>query len=573
MSELMQRPSKRPQSWLDDIQVDYSATYVILATLAINVLSLALPIASLQVYDRIIAKNGISTLNILALGIVVALALESILQLARSYVSGWIGAVIEHRIYSKAVHHILQSREAGKSKQTMGAQLQKLSAVGQMREFYSGQALAAMIDLPFVMVFLGLIAYLTKALVLVPLGILAFFALRAWMGGRYTELALRKRDMADDARYDFLIETLSGIHTTKSLGLEQTFIRKYESLQQKSSLANFHLTRLSAEALNDGQIYGQIMLACIVTFGAPMVVAGQFTMGSLIACILLAGRILQPIQKSLNLWLRFQDFKGAHEKLDDFFSTRIDPVTIAKTVPESGGKLELREVSYSNPDHPNHDLHLINWSLQRGDCVAIAGDQDEAKTQILRLITAEERPQNGEILLDGIAVQSYPNEKLIEHVAYLPMQGAIFQGSIYDNLSHFGRISLERVEEIAALMGIDMEIAKLPDGMNTMLEDIVADPVPPGLKQRIAIARSLAYKPRLILFDNADRGLDKEGYNNLYRLLGRLKNKATMVIVSDDHNIRSLADREWILANGMLRLNDKVAPRQKSNMKIMELVS
>lgn len=561
------------KSWLKDVKIYYSPTYVILASLAINVLSLALPIASLQVYDRIIAKNGISTLNILAIGVIVALALESILQVARSYVSGWIGAVMEHRIYSKAVRHMLDRSTKAKFKNNIGPQMQQLNAVTQLREFYSGQALATLIDLPFVLVFMGLIFYLAKMLVLVPIAVLGLFMLRAYISGRIVRVAIQKRDQSDDRRYNFIIDTLTGIHTTKSLGLEKSFIRKYETLQSDSSRNHYHLSRLSAEAVNDGQVYGQIMIACIVAFGAPMVVQGLFSMGSLIACILLAGRILQPVQRTFGLWLRFQDFEMAQEKLDDFFADSTLPLETNENIGGNNGQLILRNVTSNNIYKNGNSLENINLSLYSGDCIAITGENEDAKTALLRLMVGLERAEHGEIVLNGTPVESYPNEKLIQHIAYLPMEGVIFQGSIYDNLSHFRRIEAERVQEMAALLGIDIEIAKLPLGMDTILEDIVADPVPPGLKQRIAIARSLAYKPRLILFNNADRDLDKEGYNMLYRLLGRLKGKATLVLVSDDKNIRSLADHEYNLSHGHLTLIEASLPRHKSmHLKSMEAI-
>ncbi len=559
--------------WFSDIKIDYSPIYVILASLAINVLSLALPIASLQVYDRIIAKNGISTLNMLALGVVVALAMESLLQIARSYVSGWVGAAIEHRIYNKAVKHILSGGCSKKNAANLGTQLQKLTAIGKLREFYSGQALASMIDLPFAMVFLGLIYYLAGSLVLVPITILFFFGLRAYVCGRYTQQALKERDQADDQKYDFLIDVLGGIHTTKSLGLEAGFVRQYEALQSNSSRCNYNLTKLSAEAVNDAQVYGQIMVACIVIFGAPMVVAKYFSMGSLIACILLAGRILQPIQRSFGLWLRYQDFKSAQEKLDDFFKNAAEEPAYRQSYPQNEGHLELNGIAYIDPDSSSNNLRHVSLQLFPGQCIAISGKNEESKTSLLRIMAGLLVPSAGQAKLNGLDVRDYPHDERIRHCAYLPMRGVIFQGTIYDNLSHFGRIDPETVREISELLGIDTEIAKLPNGMETVLEDIVADPIPPGLKQRIAIARSIAHKPKLILFNNADRDLDKDGYNLLYRLMGRLKGKATLVLVTEDQNILSLAEQKFVLnENGISAEPETPKQAKANNFAIMEMV-
>ncbi len=168
------------------------------------------------------------------------------------------------------------------------------------------------------------------------------------------------------------------------------------------------------------------------------------------------------------------------------------------------------------------------------------------------------------MLLDGVEATAYSAAELAERVGLLPPMGVIFRGTIYENLSRFGGIERERVMEVARLVGIDEEVRVLPAGYDTQLEGGTADPIPPGLRQRIAIARVLMTKPRLILFYNADRALDRDGYNTVFRLLARLKGVATLVLVTEDRNILDLADRHYQLTD---RHVEDATPGQQTRVR------
>jgi ATP-binding cassette subfamily C protein LapB len=215
------------------------------------------------------------------------------------------------------------------------------------------------------------------------------------------------------------------------------------------------------------------------------------------------------------------------------------------------GRLAIKNMSFSY----GGDALLFNnisLDLRRGECVSISGDHSCGKTTLLKLISGLYKPTKGDVLVNDAAATLYPARELVQHVGYLAMEGTIFKGTIQQNLTAFGEIPLSKVKEIMKLLDIEKDIAKLPAGFDTKLEGGTADPIPPGLKQRITIARVLASKPRILLFDNADRALDQHGYHHVYRLLARLKGKATIIIVSDDRNILRLAQKEYVLEGGHL---------------------
>lgn len=523
-----------------------------LSSLTINVLSLALPVMTLQVYDRILAQQSAGTLRVFVIGICVVFVLDTLLRAARSYMMCWTGAAFEHRLTCRALGHLMSANLSDVEARGAGQHTQAIASIGKLREFVSGQAFASLVDLPFVIVFLALIVYLSGPLVLVPLTALVAFGLCAWLIGRRLKSALSERETTDDQRMEFIVEMLRGIHTVKSLGLEAFFLRRCERLQGALSRVNYFVATVTAGATNIGALFSQIMMIAVTSAGAFMVISGDLTMGALLACILLSGRIIQPVQRALGVWIRLQNYHLAKERVNGIFA-------LAKTTWMEGiegldrnGGLDLVNVSFAPSKEEPPILNNVTMSLPPGHAVAIGGDDESAKSTLLQLMAGLYAPSSGSILIDEMEATHYPAELLTSHVGYLPAHGVIFQGTLRDNLTGFVDSRLEAVEEIVELLGMKEAIAKLPRGYDTKLNDGPGDPIPPGLKQCVAIARVLAQKPRLLLFDNADEALDKESYNHLFKLLGRIKGRATLVIVSDDRNFLGLAQDEYVLEGGQL---------------------
>jgi len=534
------------------VSFNTKSSHLILASFTINLLALALPIMTLQIYDRILVSQNMGTLRVLAAGVIIIVILEGILRLARSYVINWAGASHEHSIACNSMRHMLAAELSSLEKEGTGEQLQRMSNISKLRDFFSGQALITLIDLPFVIIFIALIAYLANWLVLVPITLIFIFGIISWAIGLKLKQALKEREKSDETRMGFIIEILNGIHTVKSLGLETIFLRRYEQLQTTSSLANYNVAKESNSASNYGTLFTQAMIIGIVTFGTPMTMNGELTLGTLIACVLLSGRIMNPIQKALNIWVRFQDFQLARDEVGKTFKLPpLERLDINKLGNKSG-KIEIRNLNFAYNDDSPTLFRNLNLNMEFGQSISISGDHSSGKTTLLKLMAGLYQPTEGEILINGVSATKYPARELVKHIGYLAMEGAIFRGTIRENLNAFGEIEDEKVNEIIKLLNLEKEIYKLPAGFETKLEGSTADAIPPGLKQRITIARTLAQKPRILLFDNADRALDKEGYNQLYRLLSRLNGKVTIIIVTDDRNILRLAQKEYVIDNNQL---------------------
>ncbi len=535
-----------------ELKFKLKKTQLAVASLTINLMALALPVMILQVYDRLLVSQNVGTTRVLAAGLIVVTLFDAIIRLSRSYIVNWAGAVYEHTIYSNALRHMLSVEQSViESVGDMGSRLQRIRYISNLRDFFSGHALIVFVDLPFVLIFIGLIYYLAGALVLVPLAVLCVFAFLAVDLGERLGVFLKDRENADKDRINFIIEALSGIHTIKAMALEAFFQRRYERYQFETSKANLSLANTTIDMVNYSGVFTQIIIVGIVGVGAPMAMAGDITLGTLIACVLLSARIMQPLQKGMMLWGKYQDFLLALDSVNEDFSYPLLERASLDALPEKEGSLEIKDLSFSYGDN-TPVLNKINFNVKDGAFVSISGDRSTGKTTLLKIISGMYTPDEGEVLIDGLSSSEYPDSEIVNHLGLLSMNGVIFRGTIWDNLSAFGEYDEAAVKEVLELLDLDSDIKRLPDGYQTMLGGSQADTVPAGLKQSIATARALVPKPRLVLFDNAERSLDKRGYNAIYNALAKLKGEATIIVVTEDFNIKKLAEKEYTLLDGKL---------------------
>lgn len=527
---------------------------LLLATLAISIFSLALPIMTQQIYNRILPNPGTGTLFVLITGICVAIVLEAVLRLCRAYVIGRAGAAYEHRMACSTMGKVLNADLSKMESCGIGEHLHRMGSVSKLKDFYSGYALTVLAELAFVPLFLGLIIYIAHTLAIVPAVLLLVFIIISLWNGYCLRASLQNREQADDKRFNFLIEALEGVHTLKAFSLEKIFERRYEALEEKSTLANYKVTQQMAGTFNIGAIFSHLMVAGVISAGAWLVLNGMLTTGALIATLLLSGRMMQPVQKTLSLWARYQDYLLARKHIEKIFATPQQHVVAREDRQDSvpDGSLALSHVSFQHEHSDNAIIGDINLELKHGETVFISGAHGTGKTTLLNMIAGIYPPTEGSIMIDGKSINSYTSEELVHHIGFIRTRPLIFRGTIRDNMTCFGQTEETLAREVATLLNVDGDVAKLPGGFDTFLNGNNTDSISQGLKQRISITRALAAKPGLILFDNADRSLDKDGYAMIYSLLARLKGKISMILITDDRNISALADRHYTLKDGQL---------------------
>lgn len=542
---------------------DFAA--VLLASFCANILALALPIMTLQVYDRILVSGSVSTMSVLAAGVGIAVMAEWTLRVARSYVMGMAGAQFELRTSEQALRRVLAADLKDSERHEAGEYLEGLTAIGRVRDFYSGHLVTALVDMPFIAVYLLLIGYLAGAMVWVPMGLLVMFGLIVWVLGRHMRSLVRLREESDSHRYSQVIEMLSGLHSVKALALEAKMQRLYERLLVEGSGRDYALSMTGGLANMLGGIMSQIMMVAVVVAGAPMVIKGDMSMGALIACLLLAGRLTQPLMRALSLWAHFQEVRLAREQMATLYALEYaEPEedayipsdeeaqqAYAATFARVSGTVQVQHVSFRYQPNTRWLLRDVSLEVETGNMLALMGGDVVAKTAFLELLAGLYAPEQGEVLVDGLQVAKLADDIRSRHVAYVPSDAVIFRGTILENICQFNPHYEHSARQLAEWMGISADVAKLPMGYETPLSPSgQEDEISPGLRQRIAIVRALAPHPRLTLLDNADHALDRDGYNSLFELLGQIKGSATVVLVSDDQNLIRLADRKLTIHHG-----------------------
>ncbi len=522
--------------------------------LVLNLLSLAAPLMMLQVYDRIIPHKSYGTLIMLIAGVLVALAFDATIRIIRAWLVTWAAASNEHAASCAALDHCTRADLATFEQTSTGVHMQSLSALSRLREFHSGQALSAMIDLPFAGLFLALIAYLGGILFLVPLGLLVVFFFMAVLTGRMLKRVLSARSDADDHKSSVVISILTGIHTLKALGMETPMLRRYEAEQSAVTGQSYQVALASGVAGTLSAAFGQLSLILTATAGAVMVLHGNMSVGSLSACTMLAGRCIQPVQRVLGTWLRLQDLGVAREQAQALFALPARPA--ARGAPgKLPGNIVIEKATLKYPGADKPLLRDIFLEINEGDVVAISGAKSSGKSSLLQMIAGVVTPTSGRVRIEGIDPAQFGLTELSGTVGYMPQEGTIFRGTLLENITGFrgDEYSIARAKEACAELALDDVADLLPYGYQTPLTDTQADPIPPGVKQRVALTRVLMHQPSVLLFDDADRALDKEGYNRLFRVMGRLKRSCTMVLVSHDQNLLSFADHFYHLEEGVLK--------------------
>lgn len=530
---------------------------LILASLFINILALAMPLTLLQVYDRIIPNTAEGTLIMLIIGVGSALLLEAGLRQGRSYVSGWMGARFEHLAGVAAVERLINVSIIDYERQGSGVHLERFNALGPLKEFYAGQAILALCDLPFAVLFLAAMFYLAGHLVLVPIALIIIFSITAFFVGRKLKDALESRMNADDRRYSFIIEVLGGIHTVKGLAMEDQMIRRYERLQETCAAAEYNVALHSSSASSTGALFSQLVLFCVVGYGATFVIDGTLTVGGLAACTMLAGRSMQPLQKAVGIYTRFQSIQLSLERVRDLFKMVPEKPFGLPELPPVRGDLRLEGVTFSyGKDKEGDDLPPIfddvGLKIETGETIGITGAGSSGKTTLLYLMMGVFTPTAGRVTIDGLDLVEYEPSSIRHQIAYLPQEGQLFQGTILENVTMYRDEKSEDALDISRLLGLDSVVAHMPNGYDTVVGDGAGDKLPKGIKQRIAIARALVDKPRVLLFDEANASMDSAGDATLRNLLERLKGRVTLVLVTPRPSMLNLADRIFDITDAKL---------------------
>ncbi len=532
-------------------------------SVAINLLSLALPLFILLIYDRILPNAAVDTLVVLAGALVVVVLVDAGLRLGRAHILNWNATTFEHRTNCQAVDHLLAADANDYERQSPGTHLDRLRAIQTLRAFHGSEARLQSLDLPFAAMFFLLIWAIAGPLVLVPVAIMVVMVAVGGILARHLKHALAQRAALDDKRQSFLMEILAGIQSVKGRQMEDLMLRRYERLQEGAAALTYEGAYFSQAAQTLGNIVSNLTFLAVGVIGAAGVMDGRLTIGELAAATLLSGRAVHPMLSALALWTRFQSLQLAQVRLNKLFETKLESDSAGKdTEFELRSGVKLVDVSYQ-PGDGLSGVADINLDVEIGEIVGIAGSTASGKRHLLRLLAGEVVPTAGQVTYDGKDVADIALPRLRSQIAHVSPTPALFKGTILENLSLFrGSGHVGRALAAARSVGLDGVVSRLPRGYETLVAAGAEDELSLGIRQMLATARAIAARPRLMLLDQVDNSLDHASGKALREALLKLRATTAIVIVSHRPSTLAIADRTYRLEHGRLHPVEQPASTQ-----------
>ena len=535
---------------------------ILVASIIINVLALAFPLLMLQLYDRILPHQSADTLTIFAVGVGLAVCLESIIRVLRSYTTAWIAARFEHRAYLSLTDRLLAEPLHDCERKGTGAVMEEFKSVSSLKYHYSGQTFQQLMDLPFTVLYVLIVFLISPWVGLLLLTGYSIFIFITWKNGREDPDLIKEQKEGDLRRANFLNEILKNVHTLKSMTMEALMLRRYERLQEGCAKMMARMTYALDMSSGVGNVFAPLMTVLVVTLGAFLVIEGRLSNGELAACVLLGMRALAPLQRLGGMWAKYQQDEVLREKLAasltrGCLAERVQEDVLeglATTLAHASKPADLKftNVSYQFPGAQTPLFENLSLHIQAGECLAITGQSGSGRSTLLQVMAGIIAPQTGEVLLNDLNLQALPVDSFSKEIAYLPQKAVMFEGSLLDNATVYDANRVDDALRLAEQLGLSEFISKMPRGWDSIVGDMAADSMPPGYRQRIAIVRALSSNPNILLFDDASSAMDSEGDSLLLKYLESIRGKVTLVIVSERPSYLRMAGRTLHLQNGKL---------------------
>lgn len=502
-----------------------------------------------------------------------AALLELFLRIARSSILAWKGAQFEHATTIELLEHILHTDLVKFESKTIGGYLNKIDAVKQIREFYSGQTILMLVDLPFVVVFLTLIWLFAQEMVFVPLTVMAVFAILSFVMGRQLKNTLTDKSETSERKQNFLIEVLQGMHIVKSMALESPMMRRLERLQGQSANSIYELSKINSVIQSIGATFSQVVMMSFVGIGSIHVINGDLTVGALAAGTMLSGRVMQPALKAMGLWTQMQAVDIAKEKLQELRNIPLEAINDQDDKQQINGEIEFDNVHFKHDKSDQELLKGISIKISQGEAIGITGSNGSGKSTLIELLMGFMPPSEGVIKIDGNDISTMDRSSMRAQIGYMPQHGVIFEGTILENMTMFREgVAVDRAIEVARKIGLIQVIMRLPQGLDTRVSGNNNDSLPAGVQQQIILVRSLVGcmsfgEPKIILFDDADSSLDMHHDLMLMQMLKNMKGKYTMVIASHRPSLLRLCDKNLMLDDGEIMVLPWLSKQNSHNTK------
>ena len=526
---------------------------VVLAAMLVNLFGLATSLFSMTVYNRIVPNNATDSLIALSIGVAIILIFDFVLRLIRGYFIDIAGQRIDRTVGAAIFDRMLTMR-LGDRKSSSGAFAGMLREFEALRDFFASATLAAIVDVPFILIFLIVIQAIGGKLVLVPLLMVPLVIGVGWLS-QPALARLAGQGMTDGmTKQGVLVETISGLETVKSSSAGPLLARRWAQSVDDHAAVALKQRLIAAISINVAQSVQTICYVGVVIAGVYLIARGELTMGGLVAVSILAGRCVAPLSQIASLLTRITHTRTAYAHLDKLMQgdgeARNESEYLRRPILEGG--IEFRNVTFRYPGATARALDDVSFKIQPGERVAIVGRVGSGKSTIARLILGLYEPSEGAILVDDADIRQLHPDDLRHNIGAVLQDIFLLTGSVRENIS-LGEPSIDdaAILHAARISGTHDFIGHVPNGYDLRLADR-GEGLSGGQRQSIAIARALAHERPIMLFDEPTSAMDIQSENALIaRLEPELRGK-TVILVTHRQSMLRLVDRVIIFDKGKI---------------------
>lgn len=544
-----------PKHWFWSVMKSSGCIYrdVLLASFFINLFAIATPLFVMNVYDRVVPNQAVETLWALAVGIIVVYFFDMILKGLRGYFIEVAGKKSDILLSSFLFERVMGARFSERPN-SVGSFVSQFREFDTVRNFYTSSTIATLVDLPFVTLFLLIIAYVGGPVVWISVIAIPLIVICGWIMQKPIKHAVEQTFSSSAQKNATLVEALVGLESVKVLGAEGFLQRAWE--KSVGHLAHWS-QRMRILSLSVGVFSNQIQQVAsviLIIVGVYLIFEKELTMGALIACFMFAGRAMAPISQIANLMVSYDQTKTALSALDGIVAKpqERNPEKPFVKRPSFKGAIQFNKVSFRYPDEKLDAIDSISFKIEPGEKVAIIGRIGSGKSTIQKLLLSLYAPTQGRLMFDGIDSQQIDPADLRRHIGYVPQDVVLFSGSIKSNIV-YGAPNVSDSEIIAAanISGVKEFVDRHPLGFDRPVGER-GQALSGGQRQSIGVARALLNDPSMFILDEPTSGMDNSSESFLKENLQKVLKEKTLILVTHKTSLLSLVDRVIVLDGGKL---------------------
>ena len=531
------------------------------AAALVNVFALAMPIFTMNVYDRVVPNNAVETLWMLAGGLLLVLVVDYAIRLLRGHFVDLASSRIDLKLSALIMERVLGMRLATRPA-SVGSFAANLRSFESVRDFIASATVTAVIDLPFSALFLLVMLWISWPLVAFPiLGIIGVVIYSYVIQFKMRELS-ETTFRASALRNATLVESLTALETIKANGAEGLMQARWEKTAAFLARSSARLRLLSSSAMNGAATLSQLVNLLMVVAGVYLIQERLLTMGGLIACTMLGGRAMAPLGQVVGLLMQFENAKTALTALEKTMTTPGERSEEGSFIhrPEIRGDIEFRNVSFTYPGHSQEVLRGVSFHIKPGERVVVLGRVGSGKTTLHKLMLGLFQPTEGAIFLDGVDLRQLDPADLRRNVGYVEQDTLLFYGSLRENIAlrapYADDLAIVTAAEIG---GLTEFVNRHPEGYDMVIGERGAS-LSGGQRQGVAIARAVLLDPPVLLLDEPTSSMDFTSESHFKESLRRVSEHKTMIIVTHRLSLIDLADRMIVIDDGKVVAD---GPRQQ----------